>query len=93
MSQRFFSVVQGSGKAGYLFSVHAQVGGSSRHRDTSLCQFDEVLLNPTGNLERFHRKTVVNDFHGASAARHTHTHTNHPGSFFPFLAGVFSRLS
>lgn len=40
----------------YLFSVHAQVGCSSRDRDTSLCQFDEVLLNPTGNLECLRRK-------------------------------------
>lgn len=43
----------------YLFSVHAQVGCPSRHRDTSFCQFDEVLLNPTGNLECFNRKMAV----------------------------------
>lgn len=42
----------------YLFSVHAQVGCSSRHRDPSFCQFDEVLLNSTGNLECLKRKTV-----------------------------------
>lgn len=43
----------------YLFIVHAQVGCSSRHRDTSFCQFDEVLLNPAGNLEGFERKISV----------------------------------
>lgn len=43
----------------YLFSVHAQVGCSSRDGDTSLCQFDEVLLNPTGNLECFRRKMAA----------------------------------
>lgn len=40
----------------YLFSVHAQVGCSSRDGNTSLCQFDEVFLNPTGNLECFRSK-------------------------------------
>ncbi len=43
----------------YLFSVHAQVGCSSRHGDTSFCQFDEVLLNSTGNLECFNRKMAA----------------------------------
>lgn len=41
----------------YLFSVHAEVGGSSRHRDTSFCQFDEILLNPAGDLGCFRRKS------------------------------------
>lgn len=50
-------MIKGFGK--YLFSVHAQVGCSSGHRDTSFCQFDEVLLNPTGNLESFNRKMAV----------------------------------
>lgn len=37
----------------YLFSVHAQVGCSSRHRDARFGQFDEVFLNSTRHLQHF----------------------------------------
>lgn len=43
----------------YLLSVHAQVGCPSWDRDTSFCEFNEVFLNSTGNLECIERNTAV----------------------------------
>ena len=42
----------------YLFSVHAQIRSPPGYRDPSFCQFDEVLLNPTGNLECLKMKVL-----------------------------------
>lgn len=41
----------------YLFCVHAQIGRPSRHGNAGFCEFNEVFLNSTGNLERIDRNT------------------------------------
>lgn len=43
----------------YLLRVHAQVGRPSWYRDTSFCEFNEIFLNSTGNLECTERNAAV----------------------------------